>query len=127
VTGNCVGDRNFKAFILSFFYSFLFGVTNSLVGFARFAANMRNAMALLIMVSALYSLVLGIVLCAFGCCFISGSKDIIVKKPGEAKDVSRKFWRAFGKHWWQRIIPIQQTTTALAWPGINWTDIVDFA
>jgi hypothetical protein len=127
VAGNCIGDRNFKAFILSFFYSFLFGVANSLVGFARFAANVNKATSILIMVSAIYSLVLGVVLCAFACCSISCAKDTIVKKSGEGKDASTRFWRAFGKHWWQRIVPIQRTTTPLAWPGVNWADVVGFA
>jgi hypothetical protein len=126
-TGNCIGHQILKPFILGFYYSFLSGVAKSLVAFTRFTANVNKATKIPIMVSAIYSLVLEVVLRVLAFCSISGPKDSIVKKLGKKTDVSRRFWSAFGKHWWQRIVPVQGTKTPLAWPVINWADVVDFA
>jgi hypothetical protein len=125
VIGNCIGDKNLKAFVLSFIYSFLFSVSNSIPGFVRLADRTDTTNETGIMMSSAYLLLVGFVLLAFGCSFASGGLDAVRKRVVDEKSVRRKFLKAFGDSWWQRIIPLQGKTTFLSWRGVNLAAEVD--
>jgi hypothetical protein len=120
VIGNCIGDKNLKAFVLSFIYAFLFSVSNSISGFVRIADRTDTTNETGVMVSSAYLLLVGFVLLAFGWSFASGGIDTVRKRVADEKSVWKKFLKTFGESWWQRIIPIQSETTFFAWKGVNW-------
>ena len=78
VIGNCVGDKNFKAFILSFFYSFLFGISSSIVGGICFFNQTTDIISLLVF---LYGILLGLLLLGFGVAFFMGGFSAMSYKP----------------------------------------------
>jgi hypothetical protein len=119
--GQCVADRNFKAFVLSFFW-----------GGALCAATAASA-ALLAWKGgdgwpgfiAAYSLVIGACVAAFGCtAFAEGRAATAVFSqmtggPAAPLDTAA-FLESFGDVWWKKVLPIQRGSTFLAWPGVSW-------
>jgi hypothetical protein len=115
VTGQCVGDKNFKAFVLNFVWGGIFGFLVFLPAVV-YALTTGDVLAIVI---TLYSVMLGVLLLAFGASFLWES----VKSAGmygDGRMPLRKFIRSFGEAWWQKWIPIQKESTFMAWPGVDW-------
>lgn len=119
VTGQCIGDRNFKAFILSFFYASILGVSFLIAGILTI---LQSSVGICTGIVTLYGSLLGIMLFGFGVSFfISHFNEITPIGSNYPKSVCFKMLiKSFGAHWWQRLIPIQNESTKLAWPGIDW-------
>ena len=126
VTGQCVADKNFKAFILNFFYASIYGI------FMFFSALVSvfhsQEFQIVSVILMLYSLLFGIALYFFGYSFFKDSRsgvgtlDKISGKSITSTLSFNKFMLSFGENWFQRLIPIQRKTTFLAWPGVCWDD-----
>jgi hypothetical protein len=122
VTGQCVADKNFKGFVLSFFWGGLLGFLMFPAGFvASFADTDAIAIA-----SSSYSIILGVFLWVTGFTFACDNfrrTAAFGQIAGLGKTVgAAKFLQTFGKKWWQRLLPTQEAATFLAWPGVDWTD-----
>ncbi|OHT17281.1 DHHC zinc finger domain containing protein [Tritrichomonas foetus] len=124
VTGQCIADKNFKAFILSFMYAGIMGLSCTPCSiYYYFYVDRMNVWSLILLI---YSLIMGLMIMGFGVSFCSGSVDEIAaidKIHGRSKTVAlSRLWSTFGENWWNRIIPVQKNSTELAWPGVNWED-----
>ena len=123
VTGQCVADKNFKPFCLSFMYGGLMGFSMALTCLANvLAVGEPGIVALVVLI---YSGILGLVLVGFGLSFFcSGRRYLSVYDRITMKRRSgvtlKKFLASFGDTWFERICPIQKTSTQLAWPGVDW-------
>jgi hypothetical protein len=115
VIGACIGDKNQKSFLLCFLYLFFNGVINFVFCITLFWTEREGFVAAL---SLSLSGAFGLVLPLFGCCFIDNFMS--ESQAGPYGLPRRKVIRLLGKRWWQRLIPTQERTTALAWPGIAW-------
>lgn len=127
VTGVCIADKNFKSFILSFFYACIFGVTLSLPSaLCFFCAKDFNIISLILMI---YGFVLGLMLGIFGISFLFGGVDgsaVTRQISFQAMKIKiSKIWKTFGDKWYEKLIPIQKESTNLAWPGVTWDLTVD--
>ena len=118
VIGNCVADKNFKAFILSFIYASLFGFSLAFGGlFCVFDKN-QDIINLLV---TLYGGILGIILFIFGVSFFVGGFDYMsYRTPISKKIAFRRLLRTFGDTWFEKILPIQKHISEYAWPGVDW-------
>ena len=130
VVGQCIADKNIKAFILSFFYAFLFGESSALTGIT-FCISDKNSqsfdiMKVLVLIGSLYSGVVGLSLFSFGLATVFHQITAYMSADNDHSSFVRhrkfKFFKMFGNEWWQMLIPIQSTTTYLAWPGIRWNE-----
>jgi hypothetical protein len=122
VTGRCIADKNFKGFVLSFFWGGLLGF---LMFPGGFVASLPSPRALAIASSA-YSAMIGVSFWIMGFGFACESFRRTVSN-GEIAGMGKrmgvaKFLQTFGKKWWQRLLPTQEAATSLAWPGVDWTD-----
>jgi len=131
VTGQCVADKNMKAFVLSFIYAFCLGLSMFIAGLgAMIMCGMKDTITVIIMV---YSGMLGVLLLGFGASFIrsgmngTGTIDKMSGNAGFGKLSFKKYMNSFGKTWVERLIPVQHFTTFLAWPGVNWEDLEYYA
>jgi hypothetical protein len=122
VTGQCIADKNFKSFVLSFFWGGLLGFLIFPAGFVA-ALDGKDALAI---VSSSYSIILGAFFWIMGFGFTCENFQKTAafgQTPGRGKMIgAAKFLQTFGKKWWQRLIPTQEAATSLAWPGVDWTD-----
>ena len=121
VIGQCVADKNFKPFALSFFYAFVFGVSLICAGILSFVTKTNDVVSL---VAIIYGGVLGIMLLGFGFSFVYGSLDSLSPYNGPRlpqRVALKKFFRTLGDTWFEKLIPISKHTTEYAWPGIEWT------
>jgi hypothetical protein len=116
VTGQCVGDGNFKAVGLNFLWGGIFGFLMFLpAAVSAFATG--DVIAIII---ALYSVMLGIMLLAFGASFLwEGMKSAGGYREGRMP--LQMFLRSFGEKWWQKWLPTQGASTFMAWPGVDWS------
>jgi hypothetical protein len=71
------------------------------------------------MICGLYSGILGIMMPFFGASFMC--ENMLGQKVGKERKL-HKIFRSFGKRWWEKLIPIQTSTTFLAWPGVSWDE-----
>jgi hypothetical protein len=121
IVGACIADKNYKSFILSFFYGALYGVANAVmtwfslrgvsVSFPEILAIMAGGM------SAFFGISLLLIAIVFFC-EASCSGNSIFSRTARF----RKLLQSFGSSWPARLLPIQRKTTFLAWPGIDWDD-----
>jgi hypothetical protein len=116
-----VADRNFKAFILAFFWGGVLCVTAALC--ALFLSTTDGF--LWAGFFAAYAAILGGFSLVFGWSSLSESRqgtaffDKI--KGGAGTPLSFcAFLESFGSVWWEKLTPVQRTSTFLAWPGIAW-------
>lgn len=118
VIGQCVGDKNIKAFVLSFIYACLFGIISAICGlyYCISDSDENTIFKILILIASVYNGSIAIALGCFGIGFIYNmAKDL---KNSEFK--TRKLMLLFGNNLYERITPIQKTTTFAAWPGVCW-------
>jgi hypothetical protein len=118
VTGQCVGDRNFKAFVLNFVWGGIFGF----VMFPPAAVSAFVTGDVIAIVIAIYSAMLGVMLLAFGASFLSDSLKS-AGTYGEGRMTLGVFLRSFGDKWWKKWLPIQEASTFMAWPGVDWSSM----
>ena len=130
VTGQCVADKNFKSFILNFFYASIYGIFMFISGIITvFKIDNYRVIAVVLMI---YSLIIGIALGIFGYTFFKdarsgvGTLDKIAGKSFTSTLSFQKFILSFGNNWFERLIPIQKKTTFLAWPGVSWDDDYEY-
>ena len=126
VTGQCIGDKNFKAFILTFFYGGVLGITLLCTSILAIANDVKDIVTILVLI---YGGILGLVLMFFLFLFIEPSYASYFP-PSQLKyrrSVKIPFCKglsivinSFGKTPLQKLIPIQKTTTQYAWLGIDW-------
>jgi hypothetical protein len=126
VTGQCVADKNFKSFVLSFFWGGLLGFLMFPASFAASIAD-TNALARALALAASFSwIVIGGLLWIAGFVFAGENfrKTAAFRQiAGIGKTIgAAKFLQTFGKTWWQRLLPTQDAPTSLAWPGVDWAD-----
>ena len=118
VIGNCVADKNFKAFILSFIYAAIFGFSLSINGLFCIFNHFDDVIGLVV---TLYGITLSLMLLGFGISFFVGAFDTMSYQTQISKKLSTKrLLGTFGDKWYEKIIPIQKHTSQYAWPGINW-------
>lgn len=119
VIGQCVGDKNMKAFILSFLYASIFGFTSSACGLYYCITDSfsNNAISkILILIASVYDISIAFALGCFGIGFLFN----IAKDLGTIEFKTRKLLLLFGNNFMERILPIQKNTTFAAWPGVCW-------
>lgn len=123
-TGDCIADKNFKAFILSFIYGSLLGYSVSFPS-GIFFFNNHNNHQILTLFLWVYTFLLSTLYLCFGINFFSGGAEslAVVDQLNKDKNNSKsRLWSTFGDKWWKKMIPLQKHTTAFAWPGVNWED-----
>jgi hypothetical protein len=126
VVGACIGDKNFKAFILSFFYIALYGLSNAFCNFLWFSTHSLAVPELFGAMSGFISAIMSVVLMISGCSFFYDAGD--AKTPRISRLAQcRKLLRSFGRTWPERLIPLQRQTTFLAWPGVSFDDEIFLA
>jgi hypothetical protein len=119
VTGQCVADRNFKFFILNFFYGgvmcFLMFIPSLISAFMQF-----DILPTLI---AAYSGLLALVLLGSGFCFLwDNARDArSLHRECEARALAGAYIGTFGNMCLSLLLPLQKTSTLLAWPGVDWS------
>jgi hypothetical protein len=119
--GQCVADLNLKAFILSFLWGGALFIASA-AGMIALALTGRFPWAGFFAVDAL--LFAGVML-AFAIGSVAKSREAtslferVMGRSGEPLGLSA-FVESFGSVWWERLIPVQRTSTFLAWPGITW-------
>lgn len=125
ITGQCVADKNFKAFILSFLYASMLEFS-VIISSAVLFFYQENSYSVLSLFLAVYSLILSVMLISFGISFFcSGAESLAVvdKITANNKNMSKfRLLSTFGDKWWQKIIPYQKDTTIFAWPGVKWDE-----
>jgi hypothetical protein len=104
--------------MLNFFYGGLTG----LVMFIPALASVQQRLTPIPMVLCVYS---------FAVCFamfIAG-ESFIVQNYQDAKHLfqpldehisARRYLATLGSNWWLHFLPVQDTATELAWPGVDW-------
>lgn len=127
VTGQCIGDRNFKAFILTFFYGMLLGLGHIFTGLFAVKAQTSDLFSMLIIC---YGGIMGLSLGCFIFFSLTPSFENFFKPSYLAADPrnrkipfmkgAREVLKSFGTRWYQRLIPIQNHSTDYAWPDIEW-------
>jgi hypothetical protein len=122
VLGKCIGDRNFKAYVLSFFWG---AVWNAIMFMTAIGGVIGTEKALGLGVGAC-GLVLFFICVAFG--VEAAAKNMADARRWQPGGVGRQLrfreWvRSFGERWWMRVLPLPTGTTFLAWPGVMWDDI----
>jgi hypothetical protein len=128
VVGACIGDKNFKAFVLSFFYAGLYGLSNAAFAYIWIHDPLlaRHVPELFGAIAGCMSAVMGLALIVSGFSFFGGAACI--NRGGVSRRAKcRRLLRSFGSSWPERLIPIQRTTTFLAWPDVSFDDDVSFA
>ena len=119
VIGQCVGDKNFKAFIQSFFYGGIIGLECGAYGLRNvLTKSSKDDLDPIGLILCVYGLVLGLMMLVFGYSFFSMGRTN--KGTGPNKIPLKEYIDSFGKKAIDFFIPIQKTTTKLAWPGIEW-------
>ena len=119
VVGQCIADRNMKSFLLSFLYGGAFTMISIICGIFAFAENgtEKSLADIGFFIITIYVGIFGLAIILFGMCtFYDSFRD--------SNHGLSKYMLTFGKSWWKRLIPIQNTTF-LAWPGIHWFDDYD--
>jgi hypothetical protein len=115
VTGKCIADKNFKAFILNFFWGGCFALLLLPVGVVRLCEQVDVVGTLV----TVYSVSLGFLLLRGGRRFL----QMHVNEQHWTSEIA-DVWdllTTFGDQKWMRFVPIQKTCTRLAWPGVDWT------
>ena len=116
VLGQCVGDMNFKAFIQSFFYAAFLSIESGAYGiYGAFFGKEFNIFGLII---GVYGFILSIMMLGFGFSFFNMGRSN--RSTGSKKIPMDEYLKSFGTQFWQFFVPIQRTSTNLAWPGIEW-------
>jgi hypothetical protein len=116
VTGSCIADKNFKAFILSFFWGGILG----LIVFPSGIVSVIEHVDPIPLAVAIYSGSIAAILFCFGANFLNDSARDAEKRSGVG-DIWA-FLETFGDEMWMRFLPIQKTCTAIAWPEVDWAD-----
>ncbi|OHT11855.1 DHHC zinc finger domain containing protein [Tritrichomonas foetus] len=119
VIGQCVADKNMKAFVLSFLYACIFGVLSSASGIycsVNVGDGKTSLTNILILIASVYSGVISIALGGFGIGIVIGN----AKDMGKITVNYSKFWTLFGDTWMERLTPNQKNATFAAWPRIFW-------
>jgi hypothetical protein len=111
-----VADKNFKAFILSFFWGACFGFSIFPVGLFKLIDEVDVAGV----VVTIYSIALAAMLLYFSYSFLSQNARDARRASGVA-DVW-ELLKTFGDEALMRFLPIQKTCTAIAWPGVDWSE-----
>jgi hypothetical protein len=123
VVGACIGDKNFKSFILSFFYAAAYGLANGAMSWFVISDMNFQSNEVPSLICGFISAVMGISLIIIGFSFLC---DAACQKKKNIQEI-RAFFQTFGKSWWLRLLPIQKETTFLAWPGVVWDKEIAFA
>ena len=113
VTGQCIGDKNFKSFVLSFLYGGLacLSILPTAISTLRNDNYFLGAMVMIIY-SGLFAFVLLSSFISFSLNSIK-SLSVIDQINGRSKKTSfKKLFMTFGNTWYD--------TTDYAWPGIIW-------
>lgn len=114
IVGQCIADRNMKSFLLSFLYAGAFTVLSIICSVKSFAADgtRKSSKEVAFFIVSLYVGIIGLAAIAFGLCSFWQSYH-------ESNIPFSIYMSTFGTAWWEKLIPIQETTF-LAWPGVCW-------
>jgi hypothetical protein len=117
-TGRCIADRNFKFFVVSFFWG---GICATLLVIPG-AVLCCHRFHTIRFFTALYPLGFMLMMFISGIRFIVDNFELVKTFHNYVGiNVSfRKYWATFGRKWWEQILPIHARTTQLGWPGIDW-------
>jgi hypothetical protein len=119
VAGQCVADRNFKFFVLSFFW----GGASALIMFCPILVLLLDGLPIVPVMNVAYSIAFGIILLVSGASFVwQNYRDVKVLFKFDAKPLTRKKYFALGKTFWEKVMSFHAGKTSLAWPGVDWTD-----
>jgi hypothetical protein len=118
VTGQCVADRNFKFFALSF----LWGGVSTLLMFCPTLICLLDRLDVIPIMNGAYSLSLAIILLIAGTSFVWQSyRDTQTTFKCEGKPLTRKkYFGALGKTCCEKVMPFHAAGTSLGWPGVDW-------
>ena len=119
VIGQCVGDKNFKAFIQSFFYGGILSLESGIMGlYYILKTKTKDDIDVVGLLICVYGFVLCAMLLAFGYSFFSMGRS---NNPyGKEKIPMDEYIKSFGTKPIDFLIPIQKLSTNLAWPGVEW-------
>ena len=119
VIGQCVGDKNFKAFIQSFFYGSVVSLETGLYSLRYILmSNSHRDIDVIGLILCVYGFVLCIMMLSFGYSFFSMGRAN--GAPKNEKVPYSQYIASFGSKLIDFLIPIQKTSTKLAWPGVEW-------
>lgn len=114
---NCVADRNFKAFVLGFFYA---GVISLECGIYSIIAchyeSKTSQFGVVPLITGVYGLIIALMMFAFTGIFLGTNYNESPIKELTLKD----FVSSFGDNVFMYFIPIQSKSTKLAWPDVEW-------
>lgn len=125
--GNCVGDKNTKAFILALFYSSLFCFYSIFVEiyylfiYQNFSNANKSPIGFLIIMAGVYSFAIGVTMLIFSFHMTNSIFGELGKMKKKSVSI-QKLLRLFGSNWWERITPVQKETTYFAWPDVSWSN-----
>jgi palmitoyltransferase ZDHHC9/14/18 len=120
VTGQCVADKNFKPFMLSFFWGGIFAFSMFLPALIRVLKTDNDIIGI---VTLIYSVAFGLMLWGFGVGFLLDNiKHARPKSDGRKSVGFHRYFETFGERWWFKFVPIQRQTTVFAWPDVHWND-----
>ena len=126
VTGQCIGDKNFKAFILTFIYGGILGILIIFTMILAFSNGIKDIITVLVLV---YGAMIGHILLFFVFLFLQPSfESFFIPQPRKFRNAPKipfgeglhLVFQSFGNTFFQRIIPIQKNTTKYAWLGVDW-------
>lgn len=143
VLGQCVGDRNIKCFFLSFIYSAIFCLlhfTAALWYLLKTPDMFLSINNIVIFIFSVYSIVGAISLLTFDISFFydftknfkintrnqnnnrsnSNTAQINFSPMFSLKMKWTKFLSTLGNNWYERLLPIHNNTTEIAWKGVYW-------
>ena len=123
ITGQCIADKNFKSFILNFFYGTIYGFSLFPAALAtcyqyKFPRQLGSFVILI------YSSMFGGIMFFTGISFfVSAAQNISIAQKVKGKfslESCSILFSTFGSTWKERLLPMQKKTTEFAWPGVIW-------
>jgi hypothetical protein len=120
VAGQCVTDRNFKFFALSFLWG---SVSTFLMFWPTLIVILLDGFAVIPIMNGAYSISMAIVLLIAGISFLwQNYRDTQMLFRFNTKSLTwRKYFGALGKTCWDKVMPFHAGGTSLGWPGVDWT------
>lgn len=114
---NCVADRNFKAFVLGFFYAGLLSTVCGIYSIISCVITKENSdISIISLITGVYGLVIAVMMFCFTGIFLCTNFNETQKGQISLSD----YVSSFGQHIYQYFIPLQRKSTKLAWPDVEW-------
>ena len=102
-------------------YSSIFGFVSCFCGLYfsfKYPKEINSTLsAIWLLIASIYDGVIGIVVFGFGIGMVSDSLQAMAFSEFRFQ----KLMQSFGNTIFERLIPIQEETTFLAWPGVSWS------